>query len=159
VRSLDVLFSSASGLSDLLAAGRVKVERFGIDATSVNPGSGSLVTGFGLTQADRSLRLDFGAAGLVNGFYRILIDQDGNNSYVNPGDASFEFFRLLGDANGDGKVDGTDQSLVNSQSGRRGSNLDGDLDGNGVVNSLDGLFARRESGRRLRDSLFAWLDD
>jgi hypothetical protein len=159
VRSLDVLFSSATGLSDLLAAGRVKVERFGIDATSVNPGSGSLVTGFGLTQADRSLRLDFGAAGLVNGFYRILIDRDGNNSFGDPGDAAFEFFRLLGDANGDGKVDDVDQSLVNSQSGRRGSNLDGDLDGNGVVNSLDGLFARRESGRRLRDSLFAWLDD
>jgi hypothetical protein len=165
VRSLDVLFSSASGLSDLLAAGRVKVERFGINATSVNPGTGSLVTGFGLSQADRSLRLDFGVNGLGgsreagNGFYRILIDQDGNNSFGDPGDAAFEFFRLWGDANGDGKVDIFDQSLVNSQNGRRGSNLDGDLDGNGVVNSLDGLFARRESGRRLRDSLFAWLDD
>ena len=159
VRSLDVLFSSASGLSDLLAAGRVKVERFGIDATSVNPGSGSLVTGFGLTQADRSLRLDFGAAGLVNGFYRILIDRDGNNSYVNPGDASFEFFRLLGDANGDGKVDGTDRSLASSQSGRRGSNLDGDLDGNGVVNSLDGFFAGQQNGKKLQDWMFAWLDD
>jgi hypothetical protein len=165
VRSLDVLFSSASGLSDLLAAGRVKVERFGINATSVNPGTGSLVTGFGLSQADRSLRLDFGVNGLGgsreagNGFYRILIDQDGNNSFGDPGDAAFEFFRLWGDANGDGKVDIFDQSLVNSQNGRRGSNLDGDLDGNGVVNSLDGLFVQRENGRRLRDSLFAWLDD
>jgi hypothetical protein len=165
VRSLDVLFSSASGLSDLLAAGRVKVERFGINATSVNPGTGSLVTGFGLSQADRSLRLDFGVNGLGgsreagNGFYRILIDQDGNNSFGDPGDAAFEFFRLWGDANGDGKVDIFDQSLVNSQNGRRGSHLDGDLDGNGVVNSLDGLFVQRENGRRLRDSLFAWLDD
>ena len=165
VRSLDVLFSTATGLSDLLAAGRVKVERFGIDATSVNPGTGSLVTGFGLTQADRSLRLDFGVGGLGglnaagNGFYRILIDQDGNNSFGDPGDAAFEFFRLLGDANGDGKVDNTDASFVTSQVGRSGNNLDADLDGNGVVNSLDQLFTSQQQGKKLEDLLFGWLDD
>ena len=165
VRSLDVLFSTATGLSDLLAAGRVKVERFGIDATSVNPGTGSLVTGFGLTQADRSLRLDFGVGGLGglnaagNGFYRILIDQDGNNSFGDPGDAAFEFFRLWGDANGDGKVDNTDASFVTSQVGRSGNNLDADLDGNGVVNSLDQLFTSQQQGKKLEDLLFGWLDD
>ncbi|MDX1927618.1 MAG: Calx-beta domain-containing protein [Pirellulaceae bacterium] len=165
VRNLDILFSSATGLSELLAAGRVKVERFGIDATSVSPGTGSLVTGFALTQDDKSLRLDFGANGLGglreagNGFYRILIDQDGNNSFGDPADTAFEFFRLWGDANGDGKVDSTDLSLVTSQVGRVGNNVDGDLDGNGVVNSLDRLFATQQNGKKLRDSLFGWLDD
>ncbi len=165
VRSVDVLFSSAAGLSDLLAAGRVRVERFGIDATSVNPGTGSLVTGFALTQTDRALKLDFGVGGLGglnqagNGFYRILIDQDGNNSFGDPGDSAFEFFRLFGDANGDGKVDNADLSLVTGQIGRRGNNLDGDLNGDGVVNSLDRLFTMQQQRRKLHDLLFGWLDD
>ncbi len=45
VRYLDVLFSTDSGVNNLLSAGRVKVERFGIDATSVVPGTGTVIAG------------------------------------------------------------------------------------------------------------------
>ncbi|MFO0999029.1 MAG: hypothetical protein U0936_01720 [Planctomycetaceae bacterium] len=165
VRYLDVLFSTNSGVSNLLNPGRVKVEQFTIDATSVVPGTGTLVTGAGLTQTGNRLRLDFGATGLGglrqagNGFYRILLDMDGNGSFADAGDSAFEFHRLFGDANGDAKVDVADTNLVTSQIGRTGTNLDGDLDGNGSVNSTDRLYTTQQRGKKLLDPLLGWLDD
>jgi hypothetical protein len=168
VRYLDVLFSTSTGLSDLLATGRVKVERFGIDAasTSVTPETGTAVTGFGLVQNGNKLRLDFGSNGLGglrqagNGFYRVLVDQDGNGFFSDAVDSAFEFHRLFGDANGDAKVDIADTNLVTSQIGRTGSNLDGDLDGNGSVNSTDRLYTSQQRGKKLLDDvLLGWLDD
>jgi len=79
VRYLDVLSLEATGLEALLLAGRVKVERFDINSTSVS-GSGTPVTGFGLVRDGNRLKLDFGTTGLGglrqagNGFYRILLD-------------------------------------------------------------------------------------
>jgi ELWxxDGT repeat protein len=165
VRYLDVLFSTSTGLDALLATGRVKVERFAIDAGSVNPGDGAPVTGFGLVQNGNKLRLDFGSNGLGglrqagNGFYRILLDVDGNGSFADAGDNAFEFHRLFGDANGDAKVDVADTTLVTSQIGRVGANLDGDLDGNGSVNSTDRLFTTQQRGKLLLEPLVSWLDD
>ena len=165
VRYLDVLFSSSSGLDAMLAAGRVRVERFGIDATSVTPGTGVQVTGSGITRIGSKLQLDFGLTGLGglrlagNGFYRVQLDSDGNGSFADPGDKAFEFYRLFGDANGDAKVDVADTDLVTSQIGRSGSNLDGDLDGNGAVNSTDRLYSTQQRGKKLLDPLLAWLDD
>jgi hypothetical protein len=161
LRYLDVLFSTSSGVNNLLNPGRVKVEQFSIDAT----GTGTLVTGAGLTQTGNRLRLDFGATGLGglrqagNGFYRILLDMDGNGSFADAGDRAFEFHRLFGDANGDGKVDVADTNLVTSQIGRTGTNLDGDLDGNGSVNSTDRLYTTQQRGKKLLDPLLGWLDD
>jgi ELWxxDGT repeat protein len=165
VRYLDVLFSTSTGLSGLLATGRVKVERFGINATSVTPESGTAVTGFGLVQNGNKLRLDFGLNGLGglrqagNGFYRILLDLDGNGMFTDAGDKAFEFHRLFGDANGDAKVDVADTNLVTSQIGRIGANLDGDLDGNGSVNSTDRLYTTQQRGQQLLAPLLSWLDD
>lgn len=165
VRYLDVFFSSAAELASWPAGTRVAVERFAIDATSVTPGSGTAVTGFGLTKDGSKLKLDFGSAGLGglrqagNGFYRILLDLDGNGSFADAGDRVFEFHRLFGDANGDGRVDVADTNLVTSQVGRRGTNLDGDLDGNGIVNTTDRLYSTQQRGKRLLDPLLGWLDD
>jgi ELWxxDGT repeat protein len=165
VRYLDVLFSTSTGLVDLLATGRVKVERFGINATSVTPESGTAVTGLGLVQNGNKLRLDFGLNGLGglrqagNGFYRILLDLDGNGMFTDAGDKAFEFHRLFGDANGDAKVDVADTNLVTSQIGRIGANLDGDLDGNGSVNSTDRLYTTQQRGQQLLAPLLSWLDD
>jgi ELWxxDGT repeat protein len=165
VRYLDVLFSSATGADALLNAGRVKVERFAIDAASVTPGTGVNVPGTVLAQNGNRLRLDFGATGLGglrqagNGFYRVLLDMDGNGSFADVGDNAFEFHRLFGDANGDAKVDIADTDLVTSQIGRTGSNLDGDLDGNNAVNSTDRLYTTQQRGKKLLDPLLGWLDD
>lgn len=165
VRYLDVLFSGSSGLNAMLNAGRVKIERFGIDATSVVPGTGVDVPGALLSQNGNRLRLDFGASGLGglrqagNGFYRVLLDLDGNGSYADTGDAAFEFHRLFGDADGNGIVDIADTNLVTSQIGRTGANLDGDLDGNGAVNSTDRLYTTQQRGKKLLEPLLGWLDD
>lgn len=165
VRYLDVLFSTSTGLGDLLAAGRVMVERFGIDATAVDAGTGVAVTGFGLVQNGNKLRLDFGSNGIGglrqagNGFYRVLLDLDGNGTFTDAGDKAFEFHRLFGDANGDAKVDVADTNLVTSQIGRVGTNLDGDLDGNGSVNSTDRLYTTQQRGKKLLEPLVSWLDD
>jgi hypothetical protein len=165
LRYLDVLFSTSSGVNNLLNPGRVKVERFGIDATLIDPREGTLVTGAGLTQTGNRLRLDFGATGLGglrqagNGFYRVQLDMDGNGSFADAADKAFEFHRLFGDANGDGKVDVADTNLVTSQIGRTGTNLDGDLDGNGSVNSTDRLYTTQQRGKKLLDPLLGWLDD
>ncbi|MFO1001424.1 MAG: fibrinogen-like YCDxxxxGGGW domain-containing protein [Planctomycetaceae bacterium] len=165
VRYLDVLFSSATGVDAMLNAGRVKVERFAIDAASVTPETGVNVPGAVLAQNGNRLRLDFGSTGLGglrqagNGFYRILLDMDGNGSFADAGDNAFEFHRLFGDANGDAKVDIADTDLVTSQIGRTGSNLDGDLDGNNAVNSTDRLYTTQQRGKKLLDPLLGWLDD
>jgi hypothetical protein len=165
VRYLDVLFSTSTGLSDLLLTGRLKVERFGINATSVTPETGAAVTGFALVQNGNKLRLDFGSNGIGglrqagNGFYRVLLDLDGNGSFADAGDKAFEFHRLFGDGNGDATVDIADTNLVTTQSGRSGANLDGDLDGNGVVNSVDRLYTIQQRGQKLLDPLLSWLDD
>ena len=149
----------------MLNAGRVKIERFGIDATSVVPGTGVDVPGTLLSQNGNRLRLDFGASGLGglrqagNGFYRVLLDLDGNGSYADTGDAAFEFHRLFGDADGNGIVDIADTNLVTSQIGRTGANLDGDLDGNGAVNSTDRLYTTQQRGKKLLEPLLGWLDD
>jgi hypothetical protein len=165
VRYLDVLFSSSTGLSNLLSTDHVKVERYGIDATVLAPGMGSPVTGFTLSQEGNRLRLDFGANGLGglrqagNGFYRVYLDLDQNAAYHDFPDRSFEFHRLFGDANGDGQVDVADTNLVTSQIGRVGANLDGDLDGNGSVNSTDRLFSTQQRGKKLLDDMLGFLDD
>jgi hypothetical protein len=165
LRYLDVLFSSAAELAAWPAGSRVAVERFAIDAPAVTPGSGTAVTGFVLTKDGSKLKLDFGSGGLGglrqagNGFYRILLDLDGNGSFADAGDKAFEFHRLFGDANGDGKVDVVDTNVVTSQIGRVGVNLDGDLDGNGSVNSTDRLYTTQQRGKKLLDPLLGWLDD
>ena len=165
VRNLDVLFSSAAGVSNLLSTDHVRVERFAIDATTVDPFLGTEVTGFVLSQNGNKLGLDFGSNGLGglrqagNGFYRIFVDMDLNASFSDIADKKFEFHRLFGDANGDGKVDVADTNLVTSQLGRTGSNLSGDLDGNGVVNSTDRLFSTQQRGKKLLDFMLGFLDD
>jgi hypothetical protein len=165
VRHLDLLFSSSTGLSALANSGRVRVERFGIDATSVTPGTGSLLSGFTVNQSDNRLKLDFGSTGLGglrqagNGFYRVLVDIDGNGNFTDAGDGAMEFHRLFGDADGNGIVDIADTNLVTAQMGRAGTNLDGDLDGNGTVNSTDRLFTVQQRGKKLLEPLLGWLDD
>ena len=83
-----------------------------------------------------------------------------NQSFSIAEDSAFEFFRLLGDANGDAIVDMADTAVVDSLFGRVGINLDGDLNGDGIVNSSDKSFTLRNyRGRKLADGLKPLLDD
>jgi hypothetical protein len=165
IRYLDVLFSSAAGLTAWSTTGRVSVERFGIDATNVAAGTGTVVATPVFAKDGNKLKLDFGATGLGglnlagNGFYRVRLDINGDGDFLDAEDKAYEFYRLFGDANGDRKVDIADTNLVISQVGRTGLNLDGDLDGNGAVNSTDRLYSVQQRGKKLLDPLLGWLDD
>ena len=162
VRYLDLLFS---GDPSALLPGNIAVERFGIDATAVTAGTGTAVTGFGVTASPNKLKLDFGATGLGglrnagNGFYRVRLDMNQDGDFTDAVDQAFEFYRLFGDANGDQVVDVLDTNLVTAQVGRSGTNLDGDLDGNGTVNATDRLYTIQQRGKSLLFALRSLLDD
>ena len=159
IRYLDVLFSAEQGLSNLLLLNPFKIERFALNATDVTPGTGSSVAFEGVTKVADRLRVDFGINGITgsrtsntgDGFYRVLVDGNGDGDYLDAVDAFFEFHRILGDANGDAVVDQLDLNLINSQSGRTGSNLNGDIDGSGAVNALD--FSRTNTQKNLNRNL------
>lgn len=170
VQYVDVLFSDAAELAAWLNAGgasKVQVEKFAIDANDVVPGTGAIVGGYSMAAVGNHLRINFDANGLGgsrttnagDGFYRVRLDQNGNSSFADGSDAEFEFFRLFGDASGNGVVDSADTAIVNGMLGRTGPNLDGDITGDGVVNVLDKALVARQQGRKLRDWMFGLFDD
>lgn len=164
IRNLDILFSSAAGLNAVASPDRIKLERFDIAAPSVT-GQGTAVTDPAFNVTGNKVALDFGSVGLGgsrqagNGFYRVKIDVDGNGSFADAADKVFEFYRLFGDANGDGKVSVEDTDLVTSQMGRKGTNLEADVDGNGTVNSLDRTYTLQQRGKALAAYMIDLLDD
>ncbi len=127
--------------------------------------SGTAVATPAFSVSGNKVSLDFGSVGMGglrqagNGFYRVKIDVDGNGSFADAADKVFEFYRLFGDANGDGKVSVEDTNLVTAQMGRSGANLEGDVDGNGTVNSLDRTFTVQQRGKALAAYLIDLLDD
>ena len=167
IRYLDVLFSKEDGLENLLQLNPFKVERFALDAVNPTINSGTEVTGYSVSKVGNMARLDWGINGLtgnrntnaLDGFYRILIDGNSNGNYNDAVDSYFEFTRIFGDANGDEVVDASDIALINSQTGRSGSNLNGDIDGSLAVNAVDRLRAQSNLNKRLADHLRPMLDD
>lgn len=149
IDNVDVLFNDATGLQALIDNDRIRVERFGLDETTPDLGTGSVVSGFSAAASGNAITLDFangigGSGSGGNGFYRIALDLDGDGSFD---DASFEFFRLYGDANGDGKVTSADRISPE------------DLNGDGRVDARDRSVWRRERGKELNSDLFGLLDD
>ena len=150
IRNVDVLFNDVNGLQSLFDNNRIRVERFTLLDSTPDVGTGTSVSISGATVNGNSIKLDFGAGGLGgvkragNGFYRILVDTNGDNTF---NDSMFEFFRLYGDSNGDGKVTSADGTVTE------------DLNGDGRVNATDRSIWRNERSFKLLDNLFALLDD
>jgi hypothetical protein len=150
IRNVDVLFNDVNGLQDLINNHQIRVERFDLTDTTPDVGTGISVALSSASVNGNSIKLDFGSDGLGgvgrfgNGFYRILVDTDGDGQFD---DALFEFFRLYGDSNGDGSITSADGTVTE------------DLTGDGVVNATDRSIWRRERAFRLDDDLFALLDD
>ena len=163
IRYVDVTFNTDAGVSDLNDT-HFRIERFALDEDSPDIGTGTVVAFADRSAFGNIISFDFGAGGIGgngrsavgNGFYRISVDSDADGVF---NDQHFEFARILGDANGDGTVNTADMSVVLSQYGQRGTNLDGDITGDGRVNVFDRIFTLRNYGQKLDDDLLAFLDD
>jgi hypothetical protein len=152
VRYLDLLFSSGTELAALISGNRFQLTKN--DLNGINPVSVPLTAGMFSTSGARA-RLDFGVNGLGgnrntgdgDGYYEIAMDLDSNGTF----ETKKYFYRLLGDVNGDRKVDSTDASLIGGALGT--ANPERDVNGDGVVNSNDRTLALRANLRKLKDGL------
>ncbi len=152
----------AAGLAGSTPSSYVELLYYGenLTASSTPIGSVSLFTANPLPSVSLSgndLSINFGPNGITSslpgapasptsktfgdGWYALGIDASGNPQ-TGP-TFWLTFFRLLGDANGDGVVTGpyttagTDAYTVYHAEGQSGSLLNGDVDGSGAVNSKD----------------------
>jgi hypothetical protein len=166
IQFLDVTFNLGAGMADLIASindadltnDRIQLRRFELDGS----GPGDLVDLADRVGAvDQVMEFDFGPAGIGgdpnasigDGYYELAFDLDGNGTL----ETDLNFYRLAGDANGDGAVDSLDLLAINAAYGTAGSNLDADVNGDGVVNIRDRMLAYYARGRSLGGGL--WLDD
>jgi len=98
-------------------------------------------------------RMDFGAQGIGgscntnagDGYYRVGVDIDGI------ADLFKNFYRLLGDTNGDGKVDAVYRTSV--MSAMRNPSPETDVNEHGVITSVDLTLVTRAIGKKLKDGL------
>ena len=152
VRYLDLLFSTSSELAALISGNRFQLTKN--DLNGVNPVSVPLTAGMFSTIGARA-RLDFGLNGLGgnrntsdgDGYYEIAMDLDSNGTF----ETKKYFYRLLGDVNGDRKVDSADATLIGAALGT--ANPERDVNGDGVVNANDRTLALRANLRKLKDGL------
>ena len=136
---------------DLIDNNRLQLTRF--DLNGLN---GSLKSFPTPTVVGNKIHFDFGVQGIGgnrntnagDGYYELAVDMDGNGSF----ETKNYFYRLLGDVNGDRKVDATDSSLTLSAFGTR--NPERDVNGDGFVNAIDRTLVLRALGRKLKDDLF-----
>ena len=166
IQFLDVQFNSEAGLQELLdtigdgdpANDRIRLQRFETDGTGV----GENIDLAGIVSRDGGrLTFDFGPQGIGgnrnsnagNGYYALSLDTDGDGT----ADQTLNFYRLLGDTNGDRRVDTADLRNIALAIRRRDANPNNDINGDGRVNILDRMFASRERGKSLLGSLL--LDD
>jgi hypothetical protein len=154
IRNMDVQFSTSTGLNALLATlndanemnNRLRLQRFANDGS----GPATEISLTGKVAANGSqLSINFGAGGIGgsassgvgNGYYRLLVDEDGNGTT----DRELNFYRLFGDTNGDRIVDSLDVADIALALSQRSSDLNYDVNGDGLVNLQDRLLAQNET--------------
>lgn len=145
-----MLFNDVNGLQSLINNNRIRVERFGAPECNTDCGHRHecrICRGRCLWQQHQAEAGTGGLGGTEhagNGFYRILVDTNGDGNY---NDSMFEFFRLYGDSNGDGKVTSAD-GTVNE-----------DLNGDGLVDATDRAVGEPRGCSNCTLTSFAELDD
>ena len=154
VRYLDATFTDPSPLAALVSSvqdgnssnDRLVLKQFNLDGSGI----GTLISLSGkVVVSGNKILFDFGPAGLADGYYELAIDLDGNGTM----DQAKHFYRLLGDLNGDRKVDASDMPLLTSALGRKGSGLYFDLNGDGKVDQKDRVLLVSLFGRKLANGL------
>ncbi|MEI7698330.1 MAG: SdiA-regulated domain-containing protein [Planctomycetia bacterium] len=151
IQSLDVLFDRSNDLMTMINNGRLQLTKRDLDG--LNPAVTAIPS---LSVAGNNIRLNFGTQGLGgnrntnagDGYYELGVDMDGNGSF----ETKQYFYRLLGDVNGDRKVDNTDSNLTLSAFGT--TNPERDVNGDGFVNTNDRTLVLRAIGKKLKDDLF-----
>ncbi|MEM9586567.1 MAG: SdrD B-like domain-containing protein [Planctomycetota bacterium] len=111
-----------------------------------------------VSASGNALEIDFGEGGIGgnrnsnvgDGYYELRLDVDGDSA--NGNETLLTFYRLLGDATGDGVVDGDDVRLVNENVGAAGPTA-ADINGDETVNVIDRALVSRASGRALSGDL------
>ncbi|HQR08520.1 MAG TPA: hypothetical protein PLN21_16975 [Gemmatales bacterium] len=95
-------------------------------------------------------------ASLPEGSYRLVVHGSSIKNLQNQkmtGDFTDSFFRLYGDVNGDGKVDGVDQSVFNTAYGKKSGQLGYlwflDYDGNGKIDAKDKAAFKARMGKHV----------
>jgi hypothetical protein len=157
IRYVDLIFESATGLSQLVSEGRIHLTRYSLAGTN---GVNVSLAGK-LKVVGNHVIANFGSGGIGghrnssvgDGYYRLSVDNDRDGSY----ETLKSFYRLLGDTNGDRTVDSGDQNNVQANLNRRGTNLNSDVNGNGVINTTDRDIVRRQIGQSIAMNLT--LDD
>ncbi len=153
IRYLDVAVNSALGVDAVLATmndadinnDRVRLRKFATDGTGAGvsiPLNGKL----NFASVDKVIQIDFGSGGIsgdpaslnANGYYALEFDLEGDGFL----ESVRNFYRLMGDTNGDRVVNSADYIAVAKKNGVSGFNLDEDLNGDGTVNNTDIGYAR-----------------
>ncbi|MEM8914005.1 MAG: dockerin type I domain-containing protein, partial [Planctomycetota bacterium] len=157
IRNIDLRFTPASSLGAIvnsLADSDPANDRLILE--KMPAGSGGTAERVDLTgrvtRGDGMLQVDFGEAGLggdprsagANGDYRFTMQLGADNST-----RTFDFHRLLGDANGDGVVDRID--MMDVLAGLRSPHDNADIDGDGLINLVDRGITQRELGKTTND--------
>ncbi|MEZ6130775.1 MAG: PKD domain-containing protein [Planctomycetaceae bacterium] len=144
VKSVDLVFSDAAFLTQLLnslsdgdsATDRVRVERRDLAGNVIGSGEFLELPASAFVQDGANLTINFGSTGLQqDGVYVVVTDMDGDLS--NGFEDSRRFHRLLGDVNGDGKVDLTDLSKTRTAYRSPPLYSEADVDGDGDVDRID----------------------
>ena len=131
---------------------------------------GISLTGVKFTLVGTSIELDFGASGLGgsargaatlanywsqlitgDGWYKLSLDLSGKSNFSTGPSGSF--LRLLGDVNGDGKVDATDTDIVNTSPSTI-TNQNADLNGDGFRDAVDKYLVVKSNGRNVGTNPF-----
>ncbi|MEM6779115.1 MAG: hypothetical protein AAF670_15765, partial [Planctomycetota bacterium] len=155
IRNIDLRFTPASSLGAIvnsLADSDPDNDRLILE--KMPAGSGGTAERVDLTgrvtRGEGMLQVDFGEAGLggdprsagANGDYRFTMQLGADNS-----SRTFDFHRLLGDANGDGLVDRID--MMDVLAGLRTPHENADIDGDGSIDLVDRGITQRELGQSI----------
>jgi hypothetical protein len=153
LRYIDLAMSGTSAATQLSSNSSTRMKLIKSDLNGNNPSDMSLA-GF-VSASGSTVTIDFGSAGIggsrntnqADGYYALQLDLDGNGTF----ETTYNFYRLLGDTNGDGKVDQTDFNNVSA--GMSAYSVENDMNGDGRINTTDLLYVRRALNRIVNPSL------
>jgi len=169
VRYLDLTFNesdvqSGNRLSAIVnsmstASPDILLYKYDLNGTPMSKTAVSLSSSTSFQVIDHAIEIDFGKGGIggnpnttaADGYYEVDINLPGGQTAVH------HFYRLLGDANGDGIVDQNDvneiAAAINDSSPAGWTPLSADATGAGAVTALDLTLAMRSKGRKLGTGL------